>query len=323
MHKRTFLQTTLVAAATGWSTVRAQALPAGWPSRPIKFVVPYPAGGPIDNMVRHITTKVSADLGQPLVIDNRAGAGGAIGTAAVVQGEPTGYVFGVGVLGVLAIIPHIEKVPFKAETVNYVTLLTKSPHVLVVNAESPIRSLRDFVEAARNAPGKLNYGSTGTGGSTHLVGELFAREAKIDIMHIPYKGGAPMVNAILGGEIQLVPLEISAVFPLLDKLRVIAVLSEKRNPALPDVPTAVEQGYPRLVSNAVYGVIAPNGTPAAIVDRFRSATVAALNSPEVKERLAKQGQTVMPSTPAEYRNYMVGESARWSALIAERKIVVK
>lgn len=317
MIRRTLL---VLAWAAALAAPAAHAQAPAWPARPIKFVVPYPPGGPVDGIARLVTPLIAKELGQPLVIDNRAGAAGGIGIASVVQGEPDGYLFGVGVLGILAVAPTVGKLPYRPDDVNHVTMMTQSPHVLVVNPAHGYRDLKDYVEAARKAPGKLNYGSPGTGSSTHLDGELLAEEARIDIVHVPYKGGAAALNALFAGEVQMLAVEISAALPLKDKLKVVAVMSDQRSPQLPDVPTTRELGYPNVIANSMYGVIAPTRTPAAITEKFRAAVVKALNAKEVKERLAAQGQTVVTGTPDDYRKLMAAEAAKWKQVITSRNI---
>ena len=291
-----------------------------WPAKPIKFVVPYPPGGPVDGIARLIAPAVEKELGQPLVIDNRAGAAGGIGIASVVQGEPDGYTFGVGVLGILAVAPTVGKLPYKPEDVNYVTMMTQSPHVLVVNPAQGFNDLKSYVEAARKTPAKLNYGSPGTGSSTHLDGELLAQEARIDILHVPYKGGAAALNALFANEVQMLAVEISAALPLKDKLKVVAVMGDRRSAALPDVPTTKELGYPNVIASSMYGVIAPTKTPAAVTEKFRAAVIKALNTKEVKDRLAAQGQTVVTGTADDYRKLMAAETVKWKQVIVSRNI---
>ena len=316
MYRRTLVILSLAAVGAMVLPARAQ----DWPTKPIKLVVSYPPGGPVDTLARLLLPQVSKTLGQPVIVGNRPGAAGATGINAVILGEPDGYTFGIGVLGVLAVLPHVGKPPFKTADVNYVTLLTKSPHVLVSNKTNGFSSLKELTNAARQKPGRLNYGTPGAGSSTHLAGELFEQEAKVEMVHIPYRGGAPLMNALMGGEIEMASVEISAVLPLLSKLNPLAVLSEKRSPLMPDVPTSAELGLPMVVSHSVYGVIAPNKTSAAIVEKFRAAVVAALNAPEVKAKIESQGQILIPSTPAEYRKYMVDESVKWGGLIKRRDL---
>jgi tripartite-type tricarboxylate transporter receptor subunit TctC len=317
MYRRA-LVTLSVAAACGATTLPS--LAQTWPTKAIKFVVPYPPGGPVDSIVRLITPSIEKELGQPVVVDNKAGAAGMIGIASVVQAEPDGYTFGVGVLGILAVAPHIGKMPFKMEDVNYVTLLTQSPHVFVLNPAQGYGDLKGLIAAARKAPGTLNYGSPGTGSSTHLDGELLQQEAKVDLLHVPYKGGAAALNALFSNEVQMLAVEISAALPLQSKVKIAAVMGSKRSPQLPDVPTTAELGFPNVVASSIYGVIAPTKTPPAITEKFRKAVVDALNQPEVKQWLASQGQAPLPGTPAEYRQLMEAESAKWGAMIKGRNV---
>jgi tripartite-type tricarboxylate transporter receptor subunit TctC len=316
--KRAFLGRMLALSLAALS-VPALAADA-WPSKPIRFIVPYPPGGPVDSIVRLVQPKLAKELGQPVVIENKAGASGLIGIQQTVQAEPDGYTFGVGVLGIFAVLPATGKLPFKLEDVNYVTLMTQSPHVLAVNAAGPYKDLKSLIEAARKAPGKLNYGSPGTGSSTHLDGELLEDQAKIAMVHVPYKGGAQAITALLGDEIQLLAAEISAVQSMSGKVRVVAVMGNKRAPTLPDVPTTAELGYPEVVASSIYGVIAPTKTPAAITEKFRQAMTTVLNDPEIKAKLASQGQAATPSTPTEYRKLMEEQAVKWARLIKSKNI---
>lgn len=324
MNRRQLLRLALTtAAAAAAMTMTVPATAQNWPTKPIRLIVGYPPGGPVDTLARLLLPSLGKNLGQSVIVDNKPGASGSIGVVSTVRAEPDGYTFGIGVLGNLAIAPHLQKMAYTVDDINYVTVLTQSPHVLVVRKDSSIKDLRGLVEAARKAPGKINYGSPGTGSSTHLDGELLEKEAGIDIVHVPYKGGALVINALLGDEVQMVAAEVSAVLTMQDKLRVIAVLDTKRSPQLPNVPTAAEQGFPRLVSHSVYGIIAPPRTPPAIVDKFRLAVNAALEEPAVRAKLLSFGQTPMPSTPAEYRKAMVDASGKWGALIRERNLKIE
>lgn len=319
MLRSTFL-TSALALAFGMAAIPVHA--DTWPSKPIKLIVSYPPGGPVDGIVRLMMPFVGKDLGQPVVIENRGGAAGVTGIGTAVNAEPDGYTFGVGVLGVLAVAPHLGKVPFKPADVNYVSLLTKSPHVFVMNPARGYSDLKTFVSAAQKTPGKLNYGSPGQGSSTHMDGELLQREANIDIMHVPYKGGAAAINALLGDEVQMLAVEISAAVPLQDKLKIAAVMGETRSPLLPQVPTTAELGYPGVVASSMYGIIAPGKTPAAITDKFRAALHKALALPEVRDRLLKQGQVPTPTSGEEYRKLMEQESVRWRDVIKSRNIKI-
>ncbi|RKJ94586.1 Bug family tripartite tricarboxylate transporter substrate binding protein [Alicycliphilus denitrificans] len=321
MKRNTFLVSALAVALGSLAStqiVQAQT----WPAKPIRLIVSYPPGGPVDGIARLMMPLVSKELGQAIIIENRAGAAGAMGIASAVRAEPDGYTFGVGVLGVLAITPHLGKVPFRPEEVKYVTMLTKSPHALVTNPAKGIRDLKSFVDAARAVPGKLNYGSPGQGSSTHLDGELLQQEAKIDILHVPYKGGAAAINALLGGEVQMLAVEVSAAIPLKDKISIAAIMGDKRLPQLPNVPTTVELGYRGVIASSMYGIVAPSGTPDEITNRFRAAVHKVLVMPQVRDRLLSQGQTPMPTTGEEYRQLMAEESARWGEIIRKRSLKI-
>ncbi|NML47598.1 tripartite tricarboxylate transporter substrate binding protein [Ramlibacter sp. G-1-2-2] len=316
------IRRTLLALLTGLAVAGAASAQGSWPSRPIRVIVPYPPGGPVDSIARFLVPGLSKELGQPIVVDNRAGAAGLIGVAATVNAEPDGYTFGIGALGHFAVQPHVGKVPYKLEDVNYVTLMTQSPHVFIVNPAQGYPDLKSVIEAARKAPGKLNYGSPGSGSSTHLDGELLQQEAKIEIQHVPYKGGPAAVTAMVGGEVQLLSVEVSVGMSVQQKVRIAAVMADKRLPQLPKVPTMVELGYPNVVSSSMYGMIAPKNTPREITEKFRLAVIQALNAPEVKSRLNAQGQSVVTGTPEEFRKLMEAESAKWGSMIKARNIKV-
>lgn len=306
------------AALIGGTTIAAHA--QSWPTKPIRLIVPYPAGGPIDTIARMLVPTLQKELGQTIVVDNRSGASGLVGIQTAVQAPADGYTFGFGVLGVLAVQPHVIRMPFKPEDVGYVTLATQSPHVIAVNPAAGYADLKSIVEAAKRSPGKLNYGSPGTGSSTHLDGELLAAAAKIELVHVPYKGGAAVVTALLGNEVQLIAAEISAAMPLQPRVKIATVMSMKRVAQLPDVPATAELGYSDVVASSIYGIVGPAKVPAPISEGFRKAVVTALNQPDVKQLLNAQGQTVTPSTAAEYKALMASESVKWGAIIKSRNI---
>lgn len=307
-------------AIAGLSVLPVQA--DTWPAKPIRLIVPFPPGGPVDLIARLMVPHLTKELGQPIVIDNRGGAGGVIGVTAAIQADPDGYTFGFGVPGAIAVFPHVGKTAYKAQDINYVTVLTTSPHVIAVNAASEFKDLKGLLDVARNKPGHINFGSPGNGTGPHLDGVLLEQEAGVDLVHVPYRGGAPAVNALMANEIQLLPAEISAVMPQLSKLRVLAVLAPQRSPQLPNVPTTAELGLPAVVAQSVYGIIAPAKTPTAISEKFAKAAGAAITAPDVKAKLASQGQSAMPSTPNEYRKLMLGESEKWGTLIKKRNITL-
>lgn len=313
----------LTAAAIGLAVMgSAGAAQDNWPVRPIKLIVPYPPGGPVDNVARLIAPEVSAKLGQSLVIDNRAGASGTIGTDATVRAEPDGYTFGFGVPGALTGLPHVMKVPYELKDINYVTLVVRIPQVIMASTSIPEKTLPALIATAKANPGKYNFGSAGNVTTPHLGGELLNQQAGIKLTHISYKGAAPAVTALMGNEIQVFPGDASAAIGFIKAGRVqaLAVSSAKRFEGLPDVPTTAELGLPGVVSDSNYGIIAPKGVPPAIIEKFRQAVIAAVNEPEVRKKLIDQGALPVTTTPEEYRKLMDQEFVKWGKVIKDGKL---
>ena len=313
----------LTAAAMGLAMMgSAGAAQDNWPVRPIKLIVPYPPGGPVDNVARLIAPEVSAKLGQSLVIDNRAGASGTIGTDATVRADPDGYTFGFGVPGALTGLPHVMKVPYELKDINYVTLVVRIPQVIMASTSIPEKTLPALIATAKANPGKYNFGSAGNVTTPHLGGELLNQQAGIKLTHIPYKGAAPAVTALMGNEIQVFPGDASAAIGFIKAGRVqaLAVSSAKRFEGLPDVPTTAELGLPGVVSDSNYGIIAPKGVPPAIIEKFRQAVIAAVNEPDVRKKLIDQGALPVTTTPEEYRKLMDQEFVKWGKVIKDGKL---
>lgn len=233
------------------------------------------------------------------------------------------YTFGFGSPGAISIFPHLGKAGYRADDLNYVSTVSQSPHVIVVSSESRFRRLDDLIGAARRSPGKLNFGSAGNGTGTHLVGELFEQQAGIDTVHVPYKGAAPAITALLGGEIDFLPADISAVLSQPSRLRVLAVFGKTRSPQLPDTPTTAELGLPQAVSSSSYGIIGPTGVPAGIIAKMQHAIEVSLQSPEVKDKLAAQGQLAVASTPAQCRRQSLADSEKWLAVIRKGNLKIE
>lgn len=294
-----------------------------WPRHPISLIVPYTAGGPVDTIARILSPALEKQLGQTIVVENKPGASGLIGINATLKAKPDGYTFGFGVLGIFAIAPHLNKLPFDLDEIGYVSLLSVSPHVLAVNPQAGNNSLQDLVDNAKKHPDAMNFGSPGTGSSTHLDGILLNKAAGINLTHIPYKGGNNVLNALASNEIQMMASEISAALPMKDKLKIVAVMGDKRSPVLPDVPTTKELGYPEVTASSVYGIIAPKATPAAITDRFRSALGQALKDQNVSNYFERQGQVAGTSSAQAYKTMMDTEREKWKRIIDENHIVVK
>jgi tripartite-type tricarboxylate transporter receptor subunit TctC len=296
----------------------ALAVPAfaqDFPTKPIKLIVPFPPGGPNDIIARVVGAKMSELLGQPVVIDNRGGAGGVLGTDAVAKAEPDGYTIAITSAGALAISKSLqEKLPYDTlKDLKPVTLVAKVPELLVVANNVPALSMPELLALAKAKPGQLNFASTGPGSMPHLAGELFRTSAGIDIVHVPYKGAAPAVNDIVGQQVQMVFLDIPVLLPQVQagKVRPIAIGSRERVPSLPNVPTTAEVGLPQIEAENWYGMVAPAATPAAVIAKLHRATAEALKSPEVKDKLQAQGAILVGNSPEEFADYIRSEIDKW------------
>lgn len=298
-----------------------------YPSKPLKLVVPFPAGGPADTIGRIYAEKLSALLGQPVVIENRAGAGGVTGIAAVAKSDPDGHTLGIATSGTLAMnVVLQDKLPYHPlKDLTLVTQAASVPELLVVGTQVPAKSVAELVALAKAQPGKINFASTGLGSMPHLAAELFKITAKIDIVHVPYAGAAPAVNDMLGGHVQMlfadVPVLLGSVTS--GKLRALAVGSTKRVAVLPDVPTMIESGMPQVEADNWYGIVAPANMPTAVAAKLHSNSVAALKSEEVTEKLGKQGVLTVGSTTAAFTQYVKGEIDRWGGVVASAGIKLK
>lgn len=297
---------------------------AAWPAKPVRLIVPYPAGGPVDQLARAIAPKLGEQLGQPIIIDNRAGASGTIGIDATVKAEPDGYTFGFGVPGGITVLPHLQKLPYAVENINYVSLVARVPQVISVSPQLKVNTLKELIALAKAEPGKLNYGSAGNATTPHLGVELLSQEAGIRMTHVAYKGAAPAVTALLGGEVQVLAADLSALLPFLSRgIKVLAVSGPRRVDALPNVPTTTELGLPQVYVASNYGFIAPAATPAAIMQKMRDALVAVLALPSVKAQIAAQGAIAVSSTPEEYRKLMQQESVKWAVVVKKGQITLE
>ncbi len=310
----------LLAASLSAANVAAQS-PA-WPSKPIRLIVPYAAGGPGDVIARLVAKKAGESLTQTIVVENKGGAGATIGVDATLKAAPDGYTFALTGQGPLAGMPHLSKLPYALADVQYLTLVARGPSVIAVSNKVPATTLADFIKLAKAAPGKFNYGTSGSGTSPHIGAELLKIEAEIDLTHVPYKGAAPAMTALLGGEIDMVLVDLLNVLPHVaaGKLKVLAVAGPNRAPQVPDVPTTKEAGYPAVVMDTYYGVIAPLGVPADVQQKFREALIAAVQSAEVKEALLKQGVIAVTSTAQSYKSLMQAEFDKWQVVVAKGKI---
>jgi tripartite-type tricarboxylate transporter receptor subunit TctC len=293
----------------------AAAVAQDFPSKPIRLVVPFPPGGPNDLIARVVGQKMSELLKQQVVIDNRGGAGGALGTDVVAKAAPDGTTIAITSAGALAIsIGLQEKLPYDTlKHLKPVTLVAKVPELLVAATSLPANNLTELIALARAKPGTLNYASSGPGSMPHLAGELLKAAAKIDIVHVPYKGAAPAVNDLLGQQVQMAFFDLPVLLPQVQagKLKPIVVGSRERAPSLKDVPTTAELGYPQIEADNWYGMVAPIATPPAIVARLHQVTVEALRDPGVRQKLSSQGLTLIGDTPEQFTAYILSEIEKW------------
>ena len=289
-----------------------------YPTRTIKLVVPFGPGGPTDVSARIVAQVVQSGLGPSVVIENRPGAGGAIGTKSVANAEPDGATLLIGTSATLGVVPALMKNPGYDPIKSFapVAKVADSTLVLVVPATFPANSVQEFVAYAKANPGRLSFASAGVGNQTQLLAELFKSKAGLDIVHVPYKSGAEMVTAILGEQVQMAFPDVSILIPLIreGKLKALAVTSASRHPQLPDVPTMIESGIPDYIMTFWSGVVAPAGVPAEIVNRLNTAINDGLTSASVRENLAKVGSEASPGTPQEFADFIAAETKKWSAV---------
>ena len=312
----------LAALALGLASTGA--LAQAWPSKPVTMIVPFPPGGSTDMIARSVQPKLQDAFKQTFVVDNKPGAGGAIGAAAAKNAKPDGYTIFVSSLGPFVIGPHLLKNsgydPLK--DFDYVTVAVQAPNVLTVRAESPYKSFADFSKHMKANPEKVTFASAGNGTSDHLTAELFWQESQLKGTHIPYKGGAPAMADLLGGQVDATFMNINTGFTQMKagKLRPLAITSTKRSPLLPDVPTMEELGFKGVTVYSWQAFALPKGTPADIKNKLRDAIVAALNDPAVKPKLLDLGFEIVGNTPEQFTAFQAQEHARWKKVIEVGKI---
>ena len=318
---RCLLGTSLLAAALAAS---AQAPVPQWPTKPVKLVVTYPPGGTVDAVGRILAPRLAARLGQPVVIDNRGGAGGAIGGDVVAKSAPDGYTVMLDASN-HAQNPALRKMPFDTlRDLAPVSLLVKVPNVLVVNPSAPMKSVADLIAQAKAKPGGINYASSGNGSAQHLAGELFASMAGVQITHVAYKGGGPALTDVMSGHVPVFFASLASSLPFIQggKLRALAVTGKTHSPALPQLPTVAEAGLPGYEVYDWNAVFVPAGTPAPVVERLSKELAATLRDPEVRTRLEALGAEVIGSSPAELDNFRRAEITKWTRLAKDNKIQV-
>jgi tripartite-type tricarboxylate transporter receptor subunit TctC len=303
------------------------ALPAAaadsYPTRPIRLVVPAAPGGGTDIIARVLADAVGPALGQTLVVDNRAGAGTVVGADIVSKATPDGYVLLISPNALAFNAALYKKLPYNTlRDFAPISLVADQPNILVVHPSLPVKIFQDFIALARSQPGKLVYGSGGLGVGSHLAMELLLLSQKIELVHVPYKGVGPALTGLLGNEVSALLSTFASALPHAKsgRLRALGVTSAQRAPALPDIPTIAESGVPGFEYGTWYGLLAPAGTPRAVVEKLNGVTVAALASPRVAERLVGQGLTPTPSTPAQFSAYLKSETGKWVQVVREAKI---
>jgi tripartite-type tricarboxylate transporter receptor subunit TctC len=293
------------------------ALAQTYPTRPITLIVPYAPGGPMDTVARLVASIVTAKLGQNVVVDNRGGAGGTLGTRLVMSAAPDGYTLLWGSSGTLAVAAALYKnVNYDPSSLEPVALVATLPHVLVVNPALPVKTVKDLVDYAKANPGKVQYGGS-LGTPPHLMGALFQKDAGLDMTFIPYKGAAPSIIDLLADRTQFTFDALTVLYPLVEqgKLKALAVVDDKRWPALPDVPTMPESGFPDMTMIAFSGVLAPEGTPNDIVAKLNGAINEGLAVPEAKAKLAQLSALAQPGSPADFARYIAKVGPAWQGLV--------
>jgi tripartite-type tricarboxylate transporter receptor subunit TctC len=309
----------LALAATVAAPLNASA--QAYPAKPITIIVPFAAGGTTDILARVIGQALNKELGQSVIVDNRAGAGGNIGGALAAKAAADGYTLFMGTVGTHAINQSLyKKMPFDPiKDFAPLTRVAMVPNLLVAHPSKPYKNVKELIAYAKANPGKVNYGSSGSGSSIHLSGELFNAMAKVDMVHVPYKGSAPAVSDLIGGQIDIMfdnmPSAIQHVRA--GKLRPLAVTTAKRSPELPDVPTIAEAGVPGYEATSWFGMFAPTGTPAPVVARLNGALVKVLADPEVKKKLAEQGAEPYAEKPEQFAEFIRKETAKWSKVVKD------
>ncbi len=307
----------------------AHAQPAAYPNKPVRIVAPFAPGGGNDLMARTLANEFNRELGERFVVDNRTGGNGNIGTDIVARATPDGYTLLVTTNATIVINPQIFTKVVKYDPVkdfSPISLLASQPLVLVVHPSMPVKTVPELIALARVKPGTLNFASSGSGGSAHLAGEMLKSMANINMTYVPYKGSAPALVALLGGEINFMFTAILTAMPLVEqnRLRAIAVSTAKRNPAVPNLPAVAEYpGLEEFVSDLWYGLLAPPKTSPAIIDRLYKATQTALQNPDVKKRIESSGTVLIGSTPKEFAQMINDDVKRWGKVITAAKVTAE
>ena len=318
----TFAKTLAAALLVAGTATAAQA--QDFPTRPIRMVIAFPPGGPTDFVGRLVAEKMKDLLGQPVIIENKAGANGAIGADFVAKAEPDGHTIFLTTVGAVAITPGMRNdLPYDpVRDFAPVSLVVRNTTVLVVKPDHPAKDAKALAAAAKDKPDTIPFASTGVGSMPHLALELYQASAKVKFLHVPYRGAAPALTDLLGGQVQAFFADAPVLMPQITsgKVRPLGAAADRRNPKLPDVPTLTEQGFPDTYADNWYGMLAPAKTPPAILARLNSVVAGALNDPSVKQKLVDSGAIPAPTTQAEFGNLLKEELARWTKIVREKGI---
>ncbi|MCV9918551.1 MULTISPECIES: Bug family tripartite tricarboxylate transporter substrate binding protein [Pseudomonas] len=317
--KKLILATLALSAAT-----LAQA--DNWPSRPLTLIVPFPPGGAADTVGRYYAEQLSTSLGQPVVVDNKPGAGTAIAAEAVAKAKPDGYTLSLATAGQLAILPNLQAVRYDPiKDFTPVAVLASVPNVVAVGPKTKVDSLQALIDQAKAKPGALSYSSCGNGTLCHLSGELLKNLAGVDLLHVPYKGSAPAVTGLLGGEVDVAVDTLTVLAPQIQagKLKGLVLTSAERSPLLPSVPSANEVGLPGFVASGWFGIVLPKGAEPALVERLNNAIEVIADKPETAERFGQQGISVERSSPAGFAQVIAADKARWGEVIRTAQVHIE
>lgn len=316
-----------VASFAALAVLAAASVPAiaqQYPSKPIRFIVPFPPGGGNDTIARLIGQKLTASLGQQILVDNRAGAGGTVGAEAAAKAPPDGYTMFLAGVGSHGINPNLRrKLPYDpVKDYDPVTLIASAPLLVTIHPSLPVKSVKDLVALAKSKPGQINYASNGPGSSSHLAVELFDMMAGTKMEHIPYKGLSPALTDLLSGQVQVMFSSAAAMLPQVKagRLRAIAMTGSKRSTAIPDIPTVAESGVPGYETGSWYGIVLPAHTPRPIIDRLHKEVVTIVRSPDINARLVEEAVIPVGSTPEEFASYIKREIARWGKVVQQAKL---
>ena len=316
-------RTTLTALALGFAASLAAA--QSWPAKPITLVVPFPPGGSSDALARAITTPLSQSLGQPVVVESKPGAGATVGADYVAKARPDGYTLLMGAVHHTIATSVYKKLPYDFEkSFTPITTVALVPNVLVVNAKSPATDVKSLIAQAKAAPGKLSYGSNGNGTVQHLIGTQFSSTAGVELLHVPYKGSAPLTTDLLGGQVDM---SFDTLTPLVQhikagKLRALAVTTAKRSSTLPDVPTLAEAGMKDFDQGTWFGILAPASTPAEVVARLNAEMVKIIQSPEFRKRMEEIGAEPVGDSPAQMAAQIKDDTAKYAKLVKDAKVAI-